>query len=254
MKISIITVSFNSVKTIRDTIKSVLNQTYQNIEYIIIDGNSNDGTVSIIKEYELAFQGRMCWISEPDNGLYDAMNKGIKKANGEIIGIINSDDIYHRNDIIEKISNTFITYKDIQVIFGDVRFIRSDNLDKTIRYYSSKNFFPEKFRFGFMPAHPTFFVYKKFFEKFGYYKTNYQIAADYELLIRFLYVHRLKYKYIPIDFLKMRLGGRSTASLKNTIILNKEFLRGCKENNIYTNIFILYLRYFIKIFEYIFIK
>ncbi|GHU15235.1 glycosyl transferase [Spirochaetia bacterium] len=254
MKISIITVCYNSVSTIRDTFESVLNQTYSGIDYIVVDGNSIDKTVSIIKEYEPRFNGKMRWISESDNGLYDAMNKGIKMAAGDVVGIINSDDFYHRNDLIEKVAAAFIENKDIQAVFGDVRFVNPNDLEKTVRYYSSKKFIPQKFRFGFMPAHPTFFTYKDNFKKFGYYQTDYKIAADYELLIRFLYKNKLTYKYLPFDFMKMRNGGVSTASFKNRIILNQEFLRGCKENGIYTNFFILFMRYFVKVSELIFVR
>jgi glycosyltransferase involved in cell wall biosynthesis len=248
MKVSLITVSYNSERTIRDTFNSVLNQTYPNIEYIVVDGSSTDGTVDVIKEYVSRFGGRMRWISEPDKGLYDAMNKGILMTTGDIVGVINSDDFYHRTDIIEHVINAF---KDTSTdsIFADVRYINSSNIDKTVRYYSSKNFSPKRFRYGFMPAHPTFFTYKKYFEQFGFYKTDYAIAADYELLIRFLYVHGLSYKYLPLDFLKMRTGGRSSLSVKNAIISNQEIVRACKENGIYTNIFILFFKYFVKVFE-----
>ncbi|MDP4207561.1 MAG: glycosyltransferase family 2 protein [Bacteroidota bacterium] len=253
MRISVVTVSFNSYSTIKDTIASVLNQSYSDIEYIIVDGASKDGTVNVIKEYEPKFSGRMRWISETDNGLYDAMNKGIQMATGDIVGIINSDDFYHKNDVISKITKTFSDDK-VQAIFADVRFVNPENLDKTVRYYSSKHFSPNRFRFGFMPAHPTFFTYKKNFETFGYYQTDYKIAADYELLIRFLYTHKLNYKYLPLDMMKMRTGGTSTASFKSNVILNKEIVRACRENGIYTNLPILFLKYFIKVWELIFTK
>lgn len=254
MKISIITVSFNSASTVRDTIESVLTQTYKNIEYIVVDGKSNDNTVGIIQSYESKFGGRLHWISEPDKGLYDAMNKGIQMATGDVVGIINSDDFYHRNNIIEEIIKVFLEDASIQATFGDVRFVNPNNLNKTVRYYCSKNFNVNRFRLGFMPPHPTFFTYKYNFEKFGYYQTNYQIAADYELLIRFLYKNRLKYKYIDLDIMKMRTGGTSTASIKSNIVLNQEIVRGCRENGIYTNLIILSLKYFVKIFELIFTK
>lgn len=253
MKVSIITVSWNSQKTIHDTIESVLNQTYSNIEYIIVDGLSKDSTIDIIKEYEPKFNGRLHWISERDKGMYDAMNKGITMASGDLVGIINADDFYHRNDAISEIIKVF-NNSNVQAAFADVRFVRPTDLNKTVRYYSSKNFSPSRFRFGFMPAHPTFFTYKNNFEKFGYYKTDYKIAADYELLIRFLYTHKLQYKYIPIDVMKMRTGGVSTASWRSNILLNKEIVRGCKENGIYTNLPLLLLKYFIKIWELILIK
>lgn len=250
MKISLVTATFNSGKTIRDTIESVLKQTYADIEYIIVDGKSSDNTVSIIKEYESAFEGRMKWISEPDCGLYDAMNKGIRMSSGDIVGIINSDDFYLGNDVLSMINETFED-DSIQALFGDVKFVYSSNLEKTIRYYSSKRFTTKQFRFGFMPAHPTFFTYKKYFDEFGYYNTNYKIASDYELLIRFLYTKKLKYKYLPVAFMKMRMGGKSTSGIKSNITLNKEIIAACKENNVYTNSLILSLKYFVKIWEFV---
>lgn len=248
MKVSLVTVTFNSDQTLRDTIQSVFNQTYSNIEYIIIDGLSKDNTVEIIRKYEPQFQGRLKWISERDNGLYDAMNKGIRMSTGDIVGIINSDDFYHRRDIISRVVEAFRNER-TQAVYGDVRFVNSDNLDKTVRYYSSRNFSPNRFRYGFMPAHPTFFTYRKYFEKFGYYKIDYHIAADYELLIRFLYTHQLKSKYLSLDFMKMRTGGASTASIKSNILLNKEIVRACSENGIWTCMPLLFLKYFIKVFE-----
>ena len=228
---------------------AVISPATKNIEYIVVDGASKDDTVKIIKEYESKFNGQMRWVSEPDKGLYDAMNKGIRMATGDIVGIINSDDFYHRTDVIAKVVEGF-QENGIEAIYGDVRFVNPDNLDKTVRYYSSKHFSPQLFRYGFMPAHPTFFTYRRYFEEFGYYKTDYKIAADYELLIRFLYTHKLKSKYFPLDFMKMRMGGTSTASIKSNILLNKEIVRACRENDIWTCMPLLFLKYFIKIFEF----
>lgn len=251
MKISIITVSFNSGKTVRDTIESVLSQSYQDYEYLIIDGGSKDDTINIVKEYLPRFDGRMKYVSELDRGLYDAINKGIHMATGDIVGIINSDDFYHRNDIFKIIDSAFETDSNIQAVYGDVRFVNPDNLEKTVRYYSSASFKPSKFRWGWMPAHPSFFTYKVNFEKYGYYKIEYHIAADYELLIRFLYTHHLSAKYIPIDFMKMRTGGVSTSGIKSNVLLNREIVKACRENGIYTNMLMLFLKYFVKIFEFV---
>lgn len=253
MKISIITVTYNSVSTLRDTMASVLAQTYQDIEYIVVDGASKDGTVDVIREFEPQFGGRMRWISEKDTGLYDAMNKGIRMATGDVVGIINSDDFYHRTDVIAKVAAAFAS-PEIQAVYGDIRFVNPDNLNKTVRYYSSKNFSVKRFRYGFMPAHPTFFTYKRYFEEYGYYKTNYRIAADYELLIRFLAAHHLKTKYLNMDFMKMRTGGVSTASAKNNILLNREIVRACRENGIWTCMPLLFLKYFVKVFELVFTR
>lgn len=252
MKISVITVTYNSAATVRDTIESVLKQEYQDYEYLVIDGGSEDKTVDIIKEYEPKFGGKMRWISEKDKGMYDGINKGIRMAIGDVVGIINSDDFYHRTDIFSIINDEFqkvFKGSRVKAIYGDVRFVKPENLDKTVRYYSSKNWKPWRFRFGFMPAHPTFFTYKENFDKYGYYQYDYHIAADYELLIRHLYTNNVPAKYVPIDFMKMRTGGRSTNGWKANVLLNKEIVRACKENGIWTCMPLLFLKYFIKVFE-----
>lgn len=249
MKISIITVTFNSAATVRDTIESVLKQENKDYEYLVIDGGSKDNTVDVIKEYEPKFEGRMHWVSEKDKGMYDGINKGIRMATGDIVGIINSDDFYHRTDIFDIINKAFEEDKGIEAIYGDVRFVHPDNLEKTVRYYSCKHWKPWRFRFGFMPAHPTFFTYKENFEKYGYYQFDYHIAADYELLIRHLYTNKVPAKYVPLDFMKMRTGGRSTNGWKANVLLNKEIVRACKENGIWTCMPLLFMKYFIKVFE-----
>ena len=249
MKVSIITVTWNSKATLRDTIESVLMQDYDNLEYIIMDGGSKDGTVDIIREYEPKFNGRMRWVSQKAEGMYDAMNNGIRMASGDVVGIINSDDFFHRKDVISKVAEAFEADKEIEAVFGDVRFVNDSDLDKTVRYYSSKSFKPWKFRYGFMPAHPSFYTYKRNFDKYGYYHKDYRIAADYELLTRFLYNNKLKAKYLPLDFMKMRTGGRSTASWRSNVLLNKEIVRACGENGIWTCMPLLFLKYFVKVFE-----
>ncbi|GAB3663664.1 glycosyltransferase family 2 protein [Echinicola sediminis] len=247
MKISIVTACYNSANTIQDTIDSVYSQNYKDIEYIIIDGGSKDHTVNIIKANENKITK---WISEPDKGIYDAMNKGIKMATGDVVGIINSDDFYHRPDAICNIIEGFKS-SDIQCVFADVRFVNPENLGKTVRYYSSKRFNLGAFSWGFMPAHPTFFTYKENFEKYGYYKTDFNISADFELLVRFLYKNKLSYKYLPVDLMKMRTGGVSTQYLKSNLTINRENLRACRMNGLQTNYFRLYSRYFRKIWEFI---
>lgn len=247
MKISIITVCFNSQDYIRSTIESVLSQDYHDIEYIVIDGNSTDGTVEIIKSFGNKISK---WISEPDLGIYDAMNKGINLATGEVIGIVNSDDFFHRNDSISKVVETLKKYP-VQSVFADIIFVRRDNPEKVVRYFSSQNFKPWKMRFGFMPAHPTFFTYKTNFTKYGSYDSSFDIGADFELLLRFLYKNSISYKYIPIDLMKMRTGGVSTRSLKSTLTINKENLRAFRINKYYTNYVFLFSRYFIKVFHYL---
>lgn len=247
MKISIITVCFNSQDYIRSTIESVLSQDYHDIEYIVVDGKSTDGTIEIIKSFGSKISK---WVSEPDLGIYDAMNKGINMATGEIIGIVNSDDFFHRKDSISKVAESFKNYP-VQSVFADIIFVKRDNPGKVVRYFSSENFKPWKMRFGFIPAHPTFFTYKANFMKYGSYDPSFDIGADFELLLRFLYKHKISYKYIPIDLMKMRTGGVSTRSLKSTLIINQENLRAFKINEFYTNYVFLFSRYFIKIFHYL---
>lgn len=251
--ITIITATYNSGLTIKDTIESVLNQDYKNIEYIIIDGGSKDKTIDIIKEFEPKFQGRLKWISEKDKGIYDAMNKGIRMGTGDIIGILNSDDFFTSDDVISTVNETFEMYNP-DAIYGDIHFVNDDNLDKTIRYYSSRIFRRGLMRFGFMPAHPSFYIKRKCFDKFGLYNTSYKIAADFEFLLRAIFINKIKTKYIPKDFVTMRIGGVSTAGLQAHKQIMKEHLKAFKENNVYTNRLFLSLRYIYKIMEILFTK
>ncbi len=245
MKISLLTVSYNSAATIRDTIESIRKQDYPAIEYIVVDGNSKDGTVDIIKEHSTFITH---WVSEPDKGIYDAMNKAIDLATGDVVGILNSDDFYSSEHIISQVADAF-NNPQIDAIFGDLVFVEPDNLQKTVRTYSSAKWNPSKFARGFMPAHPTFFVRRKYYEQFGLFRTDYKIAADYELLIRFLYVHKLTYKYLPLTMVKMRRGGVSSRNFMSNIVLNNEIIRACRENGISTNVFKVYPKYFTKLFE-----
>ena len=175
MKVSIITVVWNNKDIIKDAIDSVLSQSYKDIEYIIIDGASTDGTVDIVKSYGDKITK---FISEPDKGLYDAMNKGIKLATGDIIGILNSDDFYTDKYVIEKIVGTFESLH-VDSVFADLIYVKPENLTKTVRYYDSSKFYPAKFAYGYMPAHPTFFVRKEIYEKYGVFRTDLKIASDF---------------------------------------------------------------------------
>lgn len=245
MKVSLITVSYNSAATIKDTIESVLAQDYPDIEYILVDGKSKDNTVDIIR----SFDGRVSkWISEPDKGIYDAMNKGLQMTSGDVVGMLNSDDFYYSNSIISQVAEAFRD-ESVDAVFGNLIFVDPGDLQKTVRTYSSKNWHPGKFARGFMPAHPTFFVRRKYYEKFGNFKTDYKIASDYEMLIRLLYVHKLTYRYLPMTMVVMRKGGVSSNGIKSNIILNNEIKRACEENGIRTNLPLIYLKYFTKIFE-----
>lgn len=250
MKLSLITVTYNSGLTFRGTIQSVLSQTYADIEYIIIDGGSVDDTIDIIKEYEPKFNGALKWISEKDNGLYDAMNKGILMATGDVVGILNSDDFFTSDKILETVAASF-GEEPVDAVYGDVHYVNPDNLEKSVRYYSSKVFKRSLMKLGFMPAHPTFYCRKECFIKYGVYRIDYKICADFDLLLRFIYVNNIRIKYIPLDMVTMRMGGVSTNGLHSHLCIMKEHLRSFKDNGVYTNRLLLSLRYFYKLTEFI---
>lgn len=249
MKITLITVTYNSGKTLSTTLESVLAQTHQNIEYIIVDGASKDNTVALIKEYEPRFEGRLKWVSEPDKGLYDAMNKGIRMATGTVIGILNSDDFFTTNGILQQVADAFESNKEIDAVYGDVHFVNPDNLEKCVRYYSSKVFKRGLMKLGFMPAHPSFYLKKVCFEQFGLYKTDYKIAADFEFLLRVIYKKGIRTQYLPLDMVTMRTGGASTSGFESYKRIMKEHLRAFRENGIANNALTLSLRYPYKIGE-----
>lgn len=238
MKISIITVVWNNKKTIKDAIESVLGQTHKDIEYIIIDGASTDGTVEVVKSYGNKI-GK--FVSEPDKGLYDAMNKGIALASGDVVGILNSDDFYVDNGVIERIVKEF-EKSQVDSVFADLVYVKSENLDKIVRHYDSSYFTPQKFAYGWMPAHPTFFVKRWVYEKYGVFRTDLKIGADFDILARFLYTHKISYSYMKEVLVKMRLGGVST-SFSSIWINNIEQLRVCRQNGIDTNIFKILSKY-----------
>lgn len=241
LKVSVITVTFNSEDYISNAVDSVLGQSYENIEYIVIDGESTDKTVNILQSYE----GRISkFISEKDTGIYDAMNKGISLASGDVVGILNSDDFYIDEFVIEKVVKEF--EKKIDCLYADLVYVRSKNLSKVVRYYDSSHFSPLRFAYGWMPAHPTFFVKKDIYNKHGVFRTDLKIAADFDLMVRFLYTHNLVCSYMKEPIIKMRVGGVST-SFSSIWINNIEALRVCKDNGIKTNIFKILSKYPAKI-------
>ncbi len=185
MKISIITISYNSETTIRDTIQSILNQTYKEIEYIIIDGCSNDNTLNIIKEYEPAFKGCMKWISEPDNGIYDAMNKGIDLATGDVVGILNADDLYKDNTALKSIADAFEQHN-VDCVYGNLEFVNANNIEKVTRTWIGSPYQAGAFQKGWHPAHPTFYCKREFFDSLGGFDLSFPISADFELMLRFI--------------------------------------------------------------------
>ena len=248
MKISIITSTFNSGSTVADTFKSVLSQTYKDIDYIVVDGASSDNTLDIIRQYEGAFGGRMRWISEKDGGVYDAMNKGISMAKGDVIGFLNSDDFFTSNDCLQTIVDAFAA-SDIDATYGNVHYVNSDDLKLMVRFYSSKRFRPSLMRLGFMPAHPSFYCKREIYEKYGNFDTSYKIASDFELILRFIYVNKIKTRYIAKDFVTMRTGGLSNSGFRSHQQIMSDHRKALKANHVYSNFFILCLRYFYKSYE-----
>lgn len=247
--ISIITATFNSAKTLKDTIQSVLRQTNKDFEYLIIDGGSTDETIDIVKSYESEFSGRLKWVSEKDQGIYDAMNKGIKMASGDVVGILNSDDYFTSDDILQTVDNAFKSHE-IDAIYGDIHFIRDGNPQKCVRYYSSRMFRPFWLRFGFMPAHPSFYCKREVFEKAGLYSLDYKIGADYEMMVRLFKKYRIMSQYINKDFVTMRTGGASNNNVRSRITLINEDVKACKENGVYTNCLFVMIKYLYKVFEF----
>lgn len=248
MKVSIVTTSYNSADTIESTFKSVLEQTYDDIEYWVIDGHSKDGTLDIIRKYEKEFKGRLHWISDEDKGIYDAMNKGIQRCSGDVVGILNSDDYFTSNDVVERVASAFENKTD--AVYGDVHFIHSDKPERCVRYYSSAIFRPMMLRFGFMPAHPTFYVRRQVYEQYGLYSLEYKIASDYDMMVRLFYKYRITAKYIDMDFVTMRIGGASTKNIHNRLLTTREDVLACRKYGLRTNLFLISFKYIKKIFEF----
>jgi glycosyltransferase involved in cell wall biosynthesis len=231
LKISIITVSYNSEKTIKTSLNSVKCQTHKKIEHIIIDGNSADKTVSIVKQYPHISK----IISEPDDGIYDAMNKGLQIATGDIICFLNSDDFYASKNVLNSVSKIFINNPTIDACYSDLIYVDRLNTSKIIRYFKSSNFNFGAFAKGWSPPHLTFFAHRSVYERFGNFDLNYHIASDVELMMRFLEVQKINARYIPEMWIKMRVGGISNKNFKNILIQNKEVLHALKKHNLSVN-------------------
>lgn len=228
MKISIITVCYNSAATIRDTIESVLAQTHPDIEYIIVDGASTDVTLTIIHDYDTRIAKI---ISEPDQGLYDAINKGIKVSTGEIIGLMHSDDVYSNKNILSIVAAEF-NVDSIEAVYGDLTYITKAPPPRTIRYWKSGQFSLNKLKHGWMPPHPTLYLRRHVFQKNGYYDTNYRISADYDAILRWFGGAQIRSSYIPEVLVKMRVGGESNRSLKKILQKTREDYLAIKSNQI----------------------
>lgn len=245
MKISVITVCRNAAATISDTLRSVASQTYGEVEHIVVDGASTDGTVAIL-EKQLIGRGR--WLSEPDQGIYDAMNKGVGLASGEAIGFLNADDLFAAPDTLERVA-ACLADPGVEACFGDLVIVDPRNLERIVRYFRGNDFTPERLAAGCMPPHPTLYVKRRVFDQHGLFQTDYRIAADFEFVARLFGKAKVPYRYIPRVLVRMRLGGVSTSGLRSTLILNREILRACRENGISTNLVRIYMKYGTKVLQ-----
>ncbi|MBK7901060.1 MAG: glycosyltransferase [Betaproteobacteria bacterium] len=245
MKISIITVSYNAEASIVATLRSVAAQTYPHVEHIVIDGASTDSTLECIGGHG-AHLARL--VSEPDRGIYDAMNKGVRLATGDVIGILNADDVYASDQVLARIAATMAA-EPLDAAYGDVAFFSPGNPTVTVRRYSSRYFSPARLAWGWMPAHPTLFLRREVFARFGFYRPDFRIAGDYEFVARIFKDGRLRYRYLPEVLVRMSTGGASTGGWRSTLLLNREVLRACRENGIRTNWFMLLSKYPRKLLE-----
>ncbi|WP_159022681.1 glycosyltransferase family 2 protein [Formosa sp. L2A11] len=237
MKVSIITATYNSEKTIEDCFKSVLNQSYDNIEYIIIDGASTDGTLNILETFKQKHKNIIS-VSEPDKGIYDALNKGIEKATGDVVGFLHSDDFFASNETISHIVSAF-NLEDIDGVYGDLHYINATNSEKIVRNWKSQPFLTKLLKQGWMPAHPTLFLKKAVYIKHGLFNLNFKIAADYDLMLRIFKDVTLQFKYLPEVITKMRVGGASNRSLKNIWLKTREDYMAVKGNKLGSPILVI---------------
>lgn len=250
MKITIVTATFNSAKTLKSTLDSVLAQSYSDFEHLIIDGGSRDETMDIIREYESRYQGRLRYISEPDNGIYDAMNKGIAMASGDVVGILNSDDFFTCDTVLSEVVSAFDKAGDtLDAVYGDIHYVNDEDLTKCVRYYSSAGFRRWKMRMGWMPAHPSFYCRKRVYEKYGSFDISFKIGADFENLLRLIFVNKISIKYLPLDFVTMRTGGASTSGMASHKQIYQDHRHAYKKNSVYSNFILEGCRYVGKVWE-----
>lgn len=246
MKISIITATFNSAATVRDTLESVASQRYAEVEHIIVDGASNDDTLSIVD----AFPHVKKVVSGKDKGIYDAMNKGLRLATGDVVGILNSDDFYTGTDVLSDVMDAF-SNPFVDVVYGDLQYVKQNNVHVITRTWKSGQYKKRNFLYGWMPPHPTFFVRRKIYDEVGLFNTDLRSAADYEIMLRMLVKHHARAFYIPKILVKMRSGGVSNASLKNRLRANREDRMAWTLNDLKPFFFTIWLKPMRKIIQFI---
>ena len=246
IKVTLITVTLNSEKFLEDAIKSVMVQDYKHIEHIIVDGASTDGTLAIIEKYK----GHIAaWVSEKDFSMYDAINKGMKMATGDIIGTLNSDDMLASTDVISRIVDSFETKK-VDAIYGDLVYVAPDDTAQVLRKWKGGEFSIKRFHYGWMPAHPTFYFHRSLLETCGYYETHFFTAADYEFMVRYLYYHKVSAAYIPKLIVKMRNGGMSNNNIFRRLRANRRDYLAMKKNKVPMPLVVSILKPVIKLHQY----
>lgn len=246
LKISIITAVFNRADTVRRAIESVQYQQDVDLQHIVVDGLSTDGSLSVIEAF---LDDHAILISEKDDGIYDAINKGIERSTGDVIGLMHSDDLYANRNVLKRVLDLFAS-KNVDAVYGDVAFFQPQQPDKLVRRYSSRKFRPETIAWGWMPAHTALFFRRAVFEQYGLYRTDYRIAADFEFVARVFGTGNLKAEYLPEVLIHMSTGGVSTGGWRSTIVLNYEVIRACRENNIRTNWLKILSKYPSKLLEF----
>ena len=247
MKVTIITAAYNAAKTIVETLDWVARQSHPDVEHIIVNGASTDGTLSIIEQYR---DKLAAVVSGPDHGIYDAMNKGLALASGEVVGFLNADDVYADTDVLSRVVD-IMERENLDALFGDVEFFRPEDPTRTVRRYRSARFSPDQIALGWMPAHPALFLRRRVYESYGVFRTDYRIAGDFEYCARIFHGNTLAYRSLPETLVRMRTGGISTSGWRNTVLLNREVLRACRENGIHTNILKIFSKYPAKLMEFL---
>ena len=247
-RISVITVVYNDVTNIIETIKSVRNQTYKNIEYIIIDGDSNDGTKELIQNNHELID---IFKSEPDSGIYEAINKGIRLSTGDYVGFLHCGDLFSNKYVITKVAKA-IQKERTDAFFADVDIVDSNDTKKVIRHYSGKNFSKWKLRIGAAPPHPSLYCRREIYQRIGLYKTNYRVSSDYEMIVRMFVVNKISYSYLNFSMVKMRVGGESNNGFIGQLQQNLEIIDAAKSNKLYTNIFFVLMKLPLRLMQYFF--
>lgn len=247
MKLSVITVVRNRADTIAETLGTVAEQSHRDLEHIVIDGASTDETLEIVARHA---GPSVRIISEPDHGIYDAMNKGVRLSTGQVIGFLNADDVYAHSHVIADVVAA-MQRDEVDAVFGDAEFFRADRPSQPVRRYNSARFSPKRIAWGWMPAHPAIFLRREVFERYGPFRTDYRIAGDFEFIARAFWPGKLRYRHLPEVLVRMRTGGVSTGGWRNTILLNREVLRACRENGIPTNLFKILSKYPAKLLEHL---